>query len=120
MNTNTPATDIPYLTQLLHYNDALAGLPSLPLVVLGCIVIGYMCKLIPVISNQWIPLVVFVCGIGANLGIQKPDNWVRAVIFGMIAGAASIIIHRKLLRGWIDTDVFPDEQKPKPPTDQTP
>lgn len=121
MNTNSIPTDIPYVSTLLKYNDALAGLPSLPVVVIGCIVLGYMCKLVPVIANKWIPTIVFLCGILMNLGIQKPDNWVRSMIFGLIAGAASIVIHRKLLKGWIDADVFPAEDldaptKPKLPS----
>lgn len=108
MNTNAIPTDVPYISTLLKYNDALAGLPSLPLVVIGCIVVGYMCKLIPIIANRWIPSLVFLSGILMNLGIAKPDNWVRSLIFGLIAGAASIVIHRKMLKDWIDADVFPD------------
>lgn len=118
MNTNAIPTDIPYLSSLLKYNDALAGLPSLPVVVIGCIVIGYMCKLVPIIANKWIPTIVFLSGILMNLGIAKPDNWVRSLIFGLIAGAASIVIHRKVLKGWIDADVFPvdDATKKNPPS----
>jgi len=115
MNTNAIPSEIPYISTLLKYNDALAGLPSLPLVVIGCIVIGYMCKLIPVVSNRWIPAIVFLAGILMNLGIAKPDNWVRSLIFGLIAGAASIVIHRKLLKDWIDADVFPDNGDKKNP-----
>lgn len=115
MNTNAIPSEVPYISTLLKYNDALAGLPSLPLVVIGCIVIGYMCKLIPVIANRWIPAIVFLSGILMNLGIAKPDNWVRSLIFGLIAGAASIVIHRKLLKDWIDADVFPDNSDKKNP-----
>lgn len=106
--TNEPVV-IPYLEQALRWNEALLGLPALPLVLLGCIVFGYMCKLIPRVDNKWIPAVVFAFGIGANLGISPPLSFpdgVRAVILGMLAGGASILIHRKLLRGWIDVNVF--------------
>lgn len=105
--TNEISNTVPYLDTVLKWNETLNGLPALPIVVLGCIVIGYMVKLIPVVSNRWIPTIVFLFGLGANLGIQKPDNWVRAVIFGLIAATASIIIHRRWLRDWIDEDVFP-------------
>lgn len=114
--TNSIPSEVPYLDTVLKWNETLSGLPSLPIVVLGCIVVGYMVKLIPVINNQWIPLIVFLFGVGANLGIQPPDNWVRSVILGLVAGTASIIIHKKILKNWIDVDVFPpNDTKPTPP-----
>lgn len=106
--TNEP-TVLPYLNEALKINDALLGLPALPLVLLGCIVCGYMCKLMPFVRNTWIPSLVFCFGVSANLGINPPTSIglvVRAVILGMLAGAASVIIHRKFLKGWIDVNVF--------------
>lgn len=106
--TNEP-TIIPYLDTVLRWNEALHGLPALPLVLIGCIVAGYMCKLMPFPPNKWIPAVVFSFGILANLGIHPPRDLadgVRAAILGMVAGGASVIIHRKLLRRWIDVNVF--------------
>jgi len=106
--TNDP-TVLPYLNEALKINDALLGLPALPLVLLGCIVCGYMCKLMPFVRNTWIPSCVFGFGVLANLGIQPPKDigdGVRAVILGMVAGGASILIHRKFLKNWIDVNVF--------------
>lgn len=106
--TNEP-TVLPYLNEALKINDALLGLPALPLVLLGCIVCGYMCKLMPFVRNTWIPSLVFGFGVLANLGIQPPNDigdGVRAVILGMVAGGASILIHRKFLKNWIDVNVF--------------
>ena len=118
--TNEP-TVLPYLNEALKINDALLGLPALPLVLLGCIVAGYMCKLMPFVRNTWIPSLVFTFGIVANIGIQPPKDigdGVRALILGMVAGGASILIHRKLLKNWIDVNVFETgetkfTQKPK-------
>lgn len=106
--TNDPAI-IPYIDTVLRWNDSLLGLPALPLVLLGCVVCGYMIKLTPFVPNRWIPVCVFAFGILANLGINPPTTFplgVRAVILGMVAGGASIIVHRKLLRKWIDVNVF--------------
>ena len=115
METNI-VTNVPYLNQVLIWNETLNGLPALPLVLLGCIVIGYMAKLMPFLPNKWIPAIVFLFGIGANLGIQTPDNWMKAIIFGMVAGAAAIFLHRKFLRKWIDEEALkndsPDTTKP--------
>lgn len=106
--TNEP-TVLPYLNEALKINDALLGLPALPMVLIGCIVCGYMCKLIPRVQNRWIPGVVFAVGIGLNICMVIPcslADGARAVILGMVAGGASILIHRKLLKNWIDVNVF--------------
>lgn len=100
---------IPQLETILKYNDALLGLPALPLVLIGCIMAGYMVKLIPVVSNRWIPAIVFACGITANLLITPlsgREGWVRAFILGMVAAGAALFIHRKWLRNCIDVDIF--------------
>lgn len=105
-------SDVPYIDTIKKWNDAALGLPALPLVVVGCIVIGYFVKMMKWIPNKIIPTIVFVFGIVANVGIQPPTTMsvgIRAVILGMLAGAASIIIHRKWLKSWIDEDVFPTE-----------
>lgn len=121
MTTNS----IPQLETILKYNDALLGLPALPLVLLGCIMVGYMAKLVPIVSNRWIPSIVFATGIAANLVITPlsgRQEWARAVILGMIAAGAALFIHRKWLRNWIDVDIFSAKgntemfEKPKDPT----
>lgn len=118
---------IPQLETILKYNDALLGLPALPLVLIGCIMAGYMVKLIPVVSNRWIPAIVFACGIVAHLLITPltdRQSWARAVILGMVAAGAALFIHRKWLRNWIDVDIFSSKgnteifnnpEKPKDP-----
>ena len=103
---------VPYVETIKKWNDAALGLPALPLVVAGCVAIGYAAKLMQWVPNRIIPTVVFVYGVLANLGIQPPTTvalGVRAVILGIMAGAVSIILHRKWLRSWIDVDVFPQE-----------
>lgn len=99
----------PVLDQLVSWNNALLGLPALPLVILGAIMVGYFCKLLPVISNKFIPTIVFSFAVAAYLGMTPLEgvrDWTRAIILGLSAGGASIFIHRKWLRSWIDIDVF--------------
>lgn len=120
-----------FLEKALKINDALLGLPALPTVLLGCIVCGYMMKLIPIIPNRWIPTGVFAFGIFANIGMSAATSNVsmasitRCVILGMVAGFASIVIHQKYLKKWIDdnslrngdTKFQNNPNPPKPPPD---
>lgn len=110
-----PGEEIPYVAQVVKWSNALYNLPAIPLVVLGCIMVGYFAKLVPIIPNGWIPAIVFLAGIVANL-VMTPLNsgpdWGRAIILGLVAGGGSIFVHRKWLKDWIDIDVFGDLGKP--------
>ncbi len=100
---------VPYLDQVLKANEALLGLPALPLVLLLSIALGYVLKFIPIYPNNWIPIGVIVGAILANVGIAFNDgsgNYARAGIYGIIVGVASIAIHRKWLRDWLDPKMF--------------
>lgn len=107
----------PYLSQLLKLNQVLLGLPAIPLIVVGCIIFGYFIKLLPIVTNRWIPTWVFAFGIVANLVITPPTSLEllgRASIYGLVCAGVSIFIHRRWLKDWIDIDVFKDigkEQK---------
>lgn len=117
MNTNS----IPYLEDALKLNDALLGLPALPLVLLGCIACGYLFKSIPVYPNRWIPAGVFAFGILANLWLGGFKDAGRGVILGLLAGGAAIIVHRKFLKSVIDEKYFTstgDTEITKKPTDE--
>lgn len=114
---NAETAEIPYLNQVLKWNDTLLGLPALPLVLLGCIVFGYVLKSAPVVRNRWIPFGVICFGIGANIFIKIPTSvelGARAVIYGMVVGVLSIVIHRKWLRDRIDARWFSDTDDDKP------
>jgi hypothetical protein len=106
-----PVEEVPYVAQVVKWSNALYNLPAIPLVVIGCIMVGYFAKLVPIIPNTWIPGIVFLVGIAANL-VMTPLNsgpdWARAVILGLVAGGGSIFVHRKWLKDWIDIDVFGD------------
>lgn len=115
--TNT----IPYLDQALKINDALLGLPALPLVFLGCLACGYMLKTLPFYKNRWIPAGNFVFGIVANLmlsGTRTSFEIGQAFILGIVAATAAWIAHRRWLSSWIDEKYFDPEdttqiEKPK-------
>lgn len=99
-----------FIEKAIKINDTLLGLPALPTVLLGCIVFGYMMKLVPIVPNKWIPTGVFGFGIAANIAMSVMSSSVtmisctRGVILGMVAGFASIVIHQKYLRNWIDVN----------------
>ncbi len=102
METNA----IPQLNKILQVNNELLGLPALPLVFIGCIVLGMFLKAIPIYSNRWIPAGVFVGGILLNLGIS-PFTWAgatRSTILGLIAGGGAWIAYQKVVKKWITTD----------------
>lgn len=105
----TNSVAIPYLDQVLKANDALLGLPALPLVLVLAIAIGYLLKFIPVYPNNWVPIGVILGAVLANVVIAISDgkgNYARAVIYGIIVGVASIAIHRKWLKDWLDPKMF--------------
>lgn len=122
MNTNS----VPYLDQVLKINDALLGLPALPLVAVGCLAAGYFFKAIPIYKNRWIPAGVFACGVILNVLITPLDSvpsTARAVILGLVAGGLSWVAHRKLLSKWLDEAEFTNGDTThitKPPTDPKP
>lgn len=100
---------LPYLDQALKVNEALLGLPSLPLVLLGALALGYFLKFIPPYKNEWIPFGVVVGALLANVGIvitEGSGDYIRAVILGLVAGVASIAVHRKWLKDWLDPKIF--------------
>jgi hypothetical protein len=102
-------TGLPYLDEALKVNEALLGLPALPLVLLGALALGYFLKFIPPFKNEWIPFGVVTGAILANLGIvitEGSGDYIRAVILGMGAGVASIAVHRKWLKDWLDPKIF--------------
>lgn len=108
-NIMNETNSVPYLDQVLKANEALLGLPALPLVLLLAIALGYVLKFIPVYPNNWIPIGVILGAILANVGIAFNDgsgNYARAAIYGIIVGVASIAIHRKWLRDWLDPKMF--------------
>lgn len=92
-----------YLQQVLQINDQLLGLPALPLVFVGCLAVGYMSKAIPFLDNRWIPAVVLGFAVLAYLGmtpLSDAPSVFRAVVLGVIAGAAAWLVHNKFLSRW--------------------
>lgn len=104
MNTNS----IPYLDQALKYNDALLGLPALPLLALACLCMGYAGKAMPFLQNRFIPLAVILIGIFGNVilglggtsdkGLALVATIGRQVILGFIVGCVAWFIHNKWLK----------------------
>ena len=66
-----------------------------PIIVLACLVIGYVIKHTPYldkIANAYIPLIVTV--LGAILGVATSGLTIEAVIYGAVSGLASTGLHQ--------------------------
>lgn len=132
---------IPYLEQAVKWNEQLLGLPALPLVVIGCMVLGLYLKWSPRTENSRIPQRVVQGGIVGYIGltvigilieiraaadavevVMRLIVWMfRAIIFGSLAGVASIVLHRVVLKkiekrfNWFPTGDTEIIHKPKDP-----
>lgn len=125
MNTNT----IPDLFNTLErYNDMLNGLPSGALVFVFAILLGYMMKLLPFVSNRYIPMGVVTFAVVAFVALNPRDKamaigvWLaRTLIAGFIIGAVAWMAHSLLLKqlekrlglfcGSQDTEIITKETK---------
>lgn len=118
MNTNS--ISIPYLNEVLAWNDQLGGLPALPLIFVGCLGLGYLLKAIAAFDNRYIPRWVISFAVIANLAIAPKAAdmslrvWSgRTIVLGIITAAFAWMMHHFLLKrlekkfGWFD-----DEPKP--------
>lgn len=111
---------IPYLDQVLRYNDALLGLPALPLVFISCLALGYAAKACPFVPNRHIPLVVLLGGTLGNIvlglgGLRGPMQSVtqdiaRQSMLGLIVSCVAWYVHSRYLKKFESTDNDP----PKP------
>lgn len=119
----TNSVAIPYLEQVMKYSDTLLGLPAIPLLLIGCLAVGYLFKAIPVYPNKWIPLGVYGVGIVGSFALTPLKSGVeigRALIYGIVVAAFAIFIHRKWLSKY-DKDMEPQDtaQISKPTTTGT-
>lgn len=111
------SANIPYLDQALKVNDALLGLPALPLLFLSCLAMAVLLRVIPVFPNQWLASSQIIFGMVANLFVTKlqtGSDWGRALLLGLITGVASVVVYRKYLKDKIETS-FDTGSFNKPP-----
>lgn len=111
--------------------NKLDGVPSGVLVILACIVAGYILKTIKKFPNDAIPwfvtilggiLNIFLADINSDLPVR---TWiVRFFAIGLVKGFAAFIIHNRLLKPleekWGLFQGNPDPNVPTPPTTPTP
>jgi len=72
----------------------------IPIVLVGCLVVGYIMKKFMPTDNKWIPLTVTI--LGAVLGcIASKGISLEAVVAGAVSGLASTGLHQ-LFRQFID------------------
>lgn len=77
---------------------------AMPMVVGLCLCVGYLIKQsLPFISNQYIPLIVAVLGVGANIWIYELSISPDIVLGGLVSGLVSTGCYemfRNLLEGY--------------------
>ena len=70
-----------------------------PIIVIGCLVVGYIIKHTPVLDksiNAYIPLIVTV--LGAVLGVATSGLSIESIIYGAVSGLASTGLHQAFTR----------------------
>ena len=70
-----------------------------PVIVIACLVVGYIIKTTPVLTNKvndYIPLIVGL--LGAMLGLVKNGFAVESIVYGAVSGLASTGLHQSFTR----------------------
>lgn len=70
-----------------------------PVIVIACLVVGYIIKTTPVLNNKvndYIPLIVGV--LGAVLGLVMNGLTVESIVYGAVSGLASTGLHQTFTR----------------------
>ena len=70
-----------------------------PVIVIGCLVVGYIIKTTPVLTNKvndYIPLIVGL--LGAILGLVMNGLTVESIVYGAVSGLASTGLHQSFTR----------------------
>ncbi|MFB8530403.1 phage holin family protein [Enterococcus casseliflavus] len=71
----------------------------IPVIVIACLVVGYIIKTTPVLTNKvndYIPLIVGV--LGAVLGLVMNGLTVESIVYGAVSGLASTGLHQTFTR----------------------
>ncbi len=104
MNTNSPSI-WGYFEQTFDAVHSLYGLPGYALVLLTCIIVGYIMKIMKWFPNEKIPAVVIAWGIVFNLlsadtrdaSVPVRLYIVKNLLIGMIIGFIAWLIHNRWL-----------------------
>lgn len=70
-----------------------------PVIVIACLVVGYIIKTTPVLTNKvndYIPLIVGV--LGAVLGLLMNGLTVESIVYGAVSGLSSTGLHQTFTR----------------------
>jgi len=123
------------LNDLLQWLDKIQGLSAGALVLLSCVVLGYVLRFIKKFPNDGIPVVVILWGAVAMLMLADPRAtsmparvWtLRNLIIGLVIGLLAWFIHNFALKKLEDfiASKFPDRSsdttffnKPNPPDEK--
>ena len=73
----------------------------IPIILLSCLVVGYLMKNFLPNDNKWIPLVVTILGAILGCIVAKDHITLEAVVAGAVSGLASTGLHQ-LFKQFID------------------
>ena len=92
------------LDQITHSLQSLAGAPASTLIIIGCIILGFVLKRIKIFPNDAIPVVVVLTGAVLYPLIADDRNdlplrvWIiRNALLGLAHGFAAWLIHNQVL-----------------------
>jgi hypothetical protein len=103
--TNEVVTTLNDISKVAY---GLLGSGAVVITIIGCIAVGYLCKALPFVPNKFIPAIVWLTG-GASMLVMESTSVVSVrnpkfaiAIVGVGIGIVSWIIHRTLLKKFID------------------
>ena len=102
--------------QIQDATNWLMNLGAVPFTVAACILVGYVCRFIPVIPNKWIPIICIIVGpvvfCIANphaSSVPKSAFFLHSIIGGLFLGLVAWLLHDKFISNFEDkvTAKFP-------------
>lgn len=75
------------------------GIMTYPAIIVICWLIGYGVKQVPALDNKWIPVIVGIAGAVVGLagyftGVVPAEDWLNAIVVGIVSGEASTGMHQ--------------------------
>lgn len=95
--------------------------PASAITFIGCLLLGYFLKMVPMFPNKFIPLVNVIAGplLFLAMEMDKPTQIAHPAVMHAIVGTGigmtAWVVHRTILRKWLDPKLFIADDDSKPP-----